>query len=83
MLVFYLQRLVQCFQKIGLNVPITTTNGVERHYRMLKENYLKQHGFGGTLTSLLTILIRKFLPDMQNRFIFCYISYYYLGTASI
>ena len=47
-----------------LNISINTTNGVERQ---LKENYLKENGFGGTLTSLLTVLVKKFFPDMQEK----------------
>ena len=50
-----------------LNISINTTNGVERQHKLLKENYLKENGFGGTLTSLLTVLVKKFFPDMQEK----------------
>jgi len=52
-----------------LNVSIRTTNGVERQHCLLKKHYLKEMGFGGTLTSLVTILVTKFFPDMKNRLV--------------
>jgi hypothetical protein len=49
------------------NVSVSTTNGVERQHRLLKERFLKENGFGGTLTSLLTILLKKFFPSMKEK----------------
>ncbi|KAL4240383.1 hypothetical protein ACF0H5_001173 [Mactra antiquata] len=34
-------------------------------HKLLKEKYLKESGFGGTLTSLLTVLVKTFFPEMQ------------------
>jgi len=61
------QRWVYCFRQCLLNISINTTNGVERMHKLLKEKYLKESGFGGTLTSLLTVLVKRFFPEMQAK----------------
>ena len=46
-----------------------TTNGLEVQHRVLKENYLKKHGFGGTLLSVIQVLLEKYFPAMEIRLV--------------
>ncbi|XP_053373995.1 uncharacterized protein LOC128546738 [Mercenaria mercenaria] len=45
-----------------------TTNGLEVQHRLFKENFLKKYGFGGSLQSVVEVLIEKYCPAMEIRY---------------
>lgn len=45
-----------------------TTNGLEVQHRVFKENFMKKHGFGGTLLAVVQVLVDKNSPAMEIRF---------------
>ncbi|KAL5010467.1 hypothetical protein ScPMuIL_012772 [Solemya velum] len=63
------KRWVRCFRKDMINVKVNTTNGLERIHRIFKEDFLKKMGFGGTLVSMLTVLVKNFCPESEKKYI--------------
>ncbi|KAL5013870.1 hypothetical protein ScPMuIL_008140 [Solemya velum] len=56
-------------RKDMINVKVNTTNGLERIHRIFKEDFLKKMGFGGTLVSMLTVLVKNFCPESEKKYI--------------
>jgi hypothetical protein len=49
-----------------LRFGVYTTNGIERQHETLKYKYLTNRG-AGSLSTLLTCLVTKFIPDCRRR----------------
>ncbi|XP_041350872.1 uncharacterized protein LOC121369862 [Gigantopelta aegis] len=62
-------RWVYCFRKNIFNIRVNTTNGLENQHKLLKENYLRQFSLGKTLSSALSVLVKTFTPDIEQRYI--------------
>ena len=49
-----------------MEIVVHTNNGVERHNKDFKYEYLRQFK-DNTLSGMLTVLIEQFLPDKYKR----------------
>ncbi|KAL5005808.1 hypothetical protein ScPMuIL_016966 [Solemya velum] len=61
------KRWVRCYREDLINIKVNTTNGLERLHRVFKEGFLKKMGFGGTLVSMLTVLVKNFCPESEKK----------------
>ena len=62
-----LQRWCRAFRKELFNIRVSTTNGLERQHKELKENYLA-HNMSKSLSSLVSSLVTEFLPQNYIRY---------------
>ncbi|XP_052778802.1 uncharacterized protein LOC128216275 [Mya arenaria] len=60
------ERWVQYHRQTYLIVRVNTTNGLERQHKEFKENYLANYTMG-SLSSMVTTLVKKFLPERYIR----------------
>ncbi|XP_053405313.1 uncharacterized protein LOC123553026 [Mercenaria mercenaria] len=62
------ERWVQYHRQTLLNVRVNTTNGLETQHKEFKQNYLSSYT-EGSLSSMVTTLIKKFLPERYKRYV--------------
>jgi len=51
-----------------LHGMVSTTNGVERQHRRLKENYMTEYS-SGSLIDLVTTIVQQFVPDSERKYV--------------
>jgi len=65
---------VWAFRSVTFHVKVNTNNGIERHNRMLKHNFLlpyREH----SLSSLVSVIVEKYLPSLWLKYIVaCYVT---------
>lgn len=57
------------YHRMKFGVVVTTNNGTETQNRILKEHYLRWSHGRRSLSSLITVVVKKFLPERQSVFI--------------
>ncbi|CAN7994146.1 unnamed protein product [Ixodes hexagonus] len=57
------------FNRTKYSVVVTTNNGTEVQKKVLKEYYLKSRRGRQSLSSLVSVLIRQFLPEQRTHFL--------------
>ncbi|KAH6948411.1 hypothetical protein HPB50_024244 [Hyalomma asiaticum] len=57
------------YHRMKFGVVVTTNNGTETQNRILKEHYLRWSHGRRSLSSLITVAVKKFLPERQSVFI--------------
>ncbi|CAN7979762.1 unnamed protein product [Ixodes pacificus] len=57
------------FYRMKFGVVVTTNNGTETQNRLLKEHYLRWSRGKRSLSSLITTVVKQFLPERQSAFL--------------
>lgn len=63
-----MQRWVRAFADPNFTVKVNTNNGVEVQNRVLKHTYLQPYR-KSSLSTLMTIIVEKFIPDTYKRYV--------------